>query len=142
MLLTKHWVLRTRDFEEAGIPRSLIPELVESGDLLKYARGIYTSLKAPASEHNSFAQVSKIAPNSVVCLLSALRYHELTTESPTEVWIALPPNSRTPRIEMPPIHILRFSGRAFSEGISHSATCQDASRARKSCGVPGSSPAQ
>lgn len=116
-LLSKQGVLRTSDFEEAGIPRGLIPELVKRGALVRNARGVYTSLKVPTSEHHSLAQVSKITPTAVVCLLSALRFHELTTESPSEVWIALPPNSRTPAVEVPPIRALRFSGESLSRGV-------------------------
>jgi predicted transcriptional regulator of viral defense system len=116
-LLAARGVIKTHEFEEAGIPRTLLPELLNEGVLVRNARGVYTSLKAPGSAHNSLAQVATIAPGVVVCLLSALRFHELTTESPTEVWIALAPNSRTPSVELPPIHAVRFSASSFTEGI-------------------------
>lgn len=70
----------------------------------------------PTSDH-SLAQVAKRVPGAVFCLLTALRFHDLTTQSPAAIWIALPPTARKPRIDRPRLRVARFSGAALTEGI-------------------------
>ena len=69
------------------------------------------------TEEHALAQVATRIPRAVVCLLSALRFHELTTQVPHEVWIALSEKARRPRLDFPPLRVVRFSGRALTEGI-------------------------
>jgi predicted transcriptional regulator of viral defense system len=69
------------------------------------------------SEHSALAEVARRHPRAVVCLLSALRFHELTTQAPFEVWLAIPNKARAPRLDYPPLRIVRFSERALIEGI-------------------------
>ena len=71
---------------------------------------------APVTEHHSLAEVAKRLPNATVCLLSALVFHEITTQVPGEVWVALPRGSRTPRIDRPKLRVLRFAGTALTAG--------------------------
>jgi hypothetical protein len=70
----------------------------------------------PTAAH-SLAQVAKRVPGGVLCLLTALRFHELTTQAPAEVWIALPARARKPRLDHPRLRVARFSGQALTEGI-------------------------
>jgi predicted transcriptional regulator of viral defense system len=81
------------------------------------ARGLYVaSDHNPTAEHG-LAQVAKKVPKGVICLLSALQYHELTTQLPHEVWVAIAEKARRPRIDYPPLRIVRFSGPALTQGV-------------------------
>ena len=80
-------------------------------------RGLYRLANANQSRHAQLAEVAKRVPRSVVCLLSALDFHGLTTQLPHELWIAIPKTARTPRIEYPPLRILRYGEAAYHFGI-------------------------
>jgi predicted transcriptional regulator of viral defense system len=69
------------------------------------------------SEHGALAETARKYPHAIVCLLSALRFHDLTTQSPFEVWLAIPNKARAPRIDYPPLRIIRVSGAALTEGV-------------------------
>ena len=94
-LTRKLGLLRPRDLQAAGIPRAYLKQLVERGDLLKTGRGLYVCADTALTENHSLAEAAKLVPKGVVCLLSALRFHDLTTENPAEVWIAIPRGART-----------------------------------------------
>ena len=85
--------------------------------MLRVARGIYVVAGHTLSARHSLAQVAKRVPGAVFCLLTALRFHDLTTQSPFEIWIALPEKARRPRLEYPRLRVARFSGAALTEGI-------------------------
>ena len=102
-------LLRPRDLQSAGIPRVYLKQLVDRGDLLKTGRGLYVCADTALTENHSLAEAAKLVPKGVVCLLSALRFHELTTENPAEVWIAIPRGARPPRSSAPALRIARFS---------------------------------
>jgi predicted transcriptional regulator of viral defense system len=90
---------------------------VAEGLVLRQARGVYVAARhAPTAEH-TLAHVAKRVPEGVFCLLTALRFHGLTTQSPAEVWIALPEKARRPRLDYPRLRVARFSGDALTEGI-------------------------
>jgi predicted transcriptional regulator of viral defense system len=116
-LASEFAVLRTRDFERNGIPRQYLTDLVNAGIWEKLGRGLYASISLPPGPHHSLLEVARKSPHAVVCLLSALRFHELTTERPSEVWIALPRNTRAPRMETVRIKAIRLSEGAFTEGV-------------------------
>jgi predicted transcriptional regulator of viral defense system len=118
-LARRKGLLRARDLRPLAIPRRHLARLVTEGVLLRSGRGLYTLADAAASEHRSLAEVCARVPAGVVCLLSALRFHGLTTQNPWEVWLAITPASRKPRIDHPPVRIARFSGEAFREGVEH-----------------------
>lgn len=116
-LAKKFAVLRTRDFERFGLPRQHLPEIVAQGLWEQSGRGVYVStLRSPSTEHSMLEAMVR-SPHSVLCLLSALRFHELTTQTPAEVWLARPRNSPAPRIESVKTRIVRISEPAFSAGI-------------------------
>ena len=89
-------VLRPRDLQFVGVPRVYLKQLVERGELLKTGRGLYVVAGATLTENHSLAEAAKLSPKGVICLLSALRFHGLTTENPAEVWIAIPRGARPP----------------------------------------------
>lgn len=92
--------------------------LFRDGRLDRVGRGLYTHPDAPVSENHPFALVAKRVPESVICLLSALRFHELTTQLPNATWIAVPSKARLPVVSETPLQILRFDKDAFTEGVN------------------------
>src|SRR5271155_2962488 len=91
--------------------------LVAAGQLERVGRGLYVPAKAKATEHHTLVEVAKRVPHGVVCLLSALRFHSLTTQSPHEVWLAIDVRARKPKTDWPPLQIVRFSGVAIRFGV-------------------------
>jgi predicted transcriptional regulator of viral defense system len=116
-LVKKAGVLRPRDLEPYGIPRVYLSRLHAAGKLQRIGRGLYVLPGTNVSEHRSLAEACKRIPNGVICLLSALRFHELTTQSPFEVWLAIGEKAWRPRVEYPPLRIVRFASAALSAGV-------------------------
>jgi predicted transcriptional regulator of viral defense system len=110
-------IARATELEAHGVPRAQIYQLVRKGLLERQARGIYVASRHPFTAEHTLAQVAKRVPGGVLCLLTALRFHELTTQDPAEVWIALPEKARKPRLDYPRLRVARFSGAALTEGI-------------------------
>lgn len=110
-------VLRPRDLETHGIHREHLRRMEQRGLLVRAGRGLYTLAGAEFSEHQSLAEASKRVPHGVICLLSALRFHNLTTQAPFEVWLAIHRKARTPQVETLPLRIVYMSGKAFQSGI-------------------------
>ncbi|HEX6122912.1 MAG TPA: type IV toxin-antitoxin system AbiEi family antitoxin domain-containing protein [Ktedonobacterales bacterium] len=110
-------VLRARDLARHGIAREYLTRLTQAGLLERTGRGLYVLPDAELTEHHSLAEAAKRVPAGIVCLLSALRFHDLTTQAPFEVWLALPSAARRPRPGAPPLRVVRFSGPALTEGI-------------------------
>jgi predicted transcriptional regulator of viral defense system len=94
-----------------------LTRLVRQGLLTRVGRGLYAHPDRTVSEHGSLAEVARKHPQAIVCLLSALRVHNLTTQSPFEVWLAIPNKARAPKLAYPPLRIVRFSGAALTEGL-------------------------
>ena len=113
----KHGMIRVRDAVKEGIHPENLRRLCKKGLLVKMARGIYILADSEISQNVGLAQISKRVPNGVICLLSALQFHDIGTQSPFEVWVAIDQKAAAPRIDYPPIRIVRFSGKALSEGI-------------------------
>lgn len=111
-------LLRPRDVRAEGIPRATFRRLEQQGTLRRTGRGLYMLADAAGiTEHHTLAEASARVPHGVVCLLSALRYHGLTTQSPFEVWLAVETGKWRPVVDYPPLRIVRFSGAAFTEGV-------------------------
>lgn len=115
----KRGFVRPRDLGPLGIPRTVLARLVESDRLVRHSRGIYTAPDHNTTEHSDLAAVTARAPMVVVCLLSALRFHDLTTQNPAAVWIMIGGKSRPPAIAHPPLRIVRASGPALEKGIEN-----------------------
>ena len=116
-LVRQHGIVRPADLEAQGIPRARLYRLAKKGLVERRARGIYVASDHPATADHTLAQVAKRIPTGVLCLLTALRFHELTTQLPPAVWIALPEKARRPHLDYPRLCIARFSGGALTQGI-------------------------
>lgn len=110
-------LIRSRDLIALGLPSVNLTRLVQKGFLNRVGRGLYALPGRSVSEHGSLAEVALRHPQAIVCLLSALRVHSLTTQSPFEVWLAIPNKARAPKMDYPPLRIVRFSGAALTDGI-------------------------
>jgi len=117
--IRKHGMVRPRDIEAIGLPREYLIRLHRQGKLNRSGRGIYTVQDANVTERHSYAEVAKRVPGSAICLLSALAFHEITTQSPPSVWIALRKGARRPMISSPSLRIVRLSGPSLTEGIEN-----------------------
>jgi predicted transcriptional regulator of viral defense system len=115
----KHGIVRPRDIEAIGLPREYLVRLHRQGKLNRSGRGIYTLPDANVTERHSYAEVAKRVPEAVICLLSALAFHQITTQSPASVWIALRKGARTPALASPSLRIVRLSGLSLTEGIEN-----------------------
>lgn len=110
-------VLRPRDLDEEGIPRKYLGQLCQAGLLRRIGRGLYVLPQAEPTENRTLAEVGKRVPGGVVCLLSALQFHGLTTQAPYEVWLAIDRKAWRPTARELPLRIFRFSGDALHQGI-------------------------
>jgi hypothetical protein len=110
-------VARPVDLERRGVPRARLYELARAGIVERQGRGLYVARGHRYTAEHAFARVARRVPGGVVCLLSALRFHGLTTQQPAEVWLALPEKARRPRLDYPRLRVARFSGAALAEGI-------------------------
>jgi len=113
----KTGILRVKNLRDAGIHPEYLRRLCRKGVLVRVGRGLYMPADAEYSAHLGLALASKRVPHGVICLLSALRFHEIGTANPFEVWIALQRDVRRPQVDYPPLRIVRFSGDAFSAGV-------------------------
>jgi predicted transcriptional regulator of viral defense system len=113
----QHGIVRPRDIEAIGIPREYLLRLYRQGKLSRTGRGIYTLPDAAVTERHTYAEVAKRVPEAVLCLLSALAFHEITTQSPASVWIALGKGARNPAIVSPSLRVVRLTEPSLSEGI-------------------------
>lgn len=116
-LVKQAGVMRPKDATARGIPREYLARMVERGTLRRIGRGLYVTPDAPASAHRSLAETAKAIPGGVVCLLSALRFHQLTTQAPSQIWIALEQKAWRPRTAPFAVRVAWFSGPAFREGV-------------------------
>ena len=110
-------IVRPRDLEALDIPRAVLTRLVERGQMVRRSRGVYTVPDHEPTRHTDLAEVCARSPAVTVCLISALDFHELTTQIPHAVWIMIDRSGRRPRIERPPIHIVYASGEARTAGV-------------------------
>lgn len=110
-------MIRVRDALAQGIHPEYLRRLCDKGMLVKLSRGIYIPADQEISQHIGLAQVAKRVPQGVICLLSALQFHEIGTQSPFEIWIAISPREAKPRIVYPPVRVVRFSSQSLTEGV-------------------------
>jgi predicted transcriptional regulator of viral defense system len=115
--LARKGPVRARDLEDVGIPRAYLRRLCDRGLLEQVDRGLYRLVDAPVTELSSLAEVSKRLPHSVVCLLSALQVHGMTTEAPHAVWVLIDRHARLPKVASPTLEVVRASGAAREHGV-------------------------
>jgi predicted transcriptional regulator of viral defense system len=116
-LVRRLGVVRPRDLAGQNVPRAALARLVAEGVLDRPARGVYVLADADVTEHHDLAQACKRVPHGVVCLLSALRFHRLTTQAPHEVWLGIDRKARLPKLDHPPLRVVRFSGPGLTAGV-------------------------
>lgn len=110
-------MLRAADVRDLGGSSQLLIRLHEAGKLQRFARGLYGLPDAEVTEYQTLMEVCLRVPKAVLCLLSALQFHEIGTQLPHEVWVALPEGTQTPALGYPALRIARLRGLAYSEGI-------------------------
>jgi predicted transcriptional regulator of viral defense system len=116
-LARKSPIVRPRDVERLGVPREYLLRLHRAGELERIGRGLYRLPNSPVTERHNFAQVASRVPHAVICLLSALVFHNIGTQNPFELWIAVPRGSRHPKLDAPRLRVTTLSGTAYSKGI-------------------------
>jgi predicted transcriptional regulator of viral defense system len=110
-------LMRTRELIGRGIHRTHLQRLEQRGLIQRAGRGLYRLADAELTEHDSFLEAAKLVPQGILCLLSALNFHNLTTQDPFEVWMAIGRGAHRPRVSSPPLRIHHFSGSALTEGV-------------------------
>lgn len=116
-LAGKKGLLRASDLDAIKAPRIVLTRLAAAGLLEKVGRGLYRLPSLTASEHEGLAAVATKVPQAVFCLLTALQFHELTTQLPRQIWIAMPRGSHAPRIAYPPIKMVQMTGAVYTAGV-------------------------
>ena len=116
-LVRKAGILRPRDLQKHGIPRQYLRILHNRGLVRRLGRGLYVAHDAPLTEHHSLAEATKRVPHGVVCLLSALCFHGLTTQTPREVWLAIDEKARVPKPGALRLRIVRVSRKTLLRGV-------------------------
>jgi predicted transcriptional regulator of viral defense system len=112
---------RAAELEHAGLTRDHLPALLRSKRVERVGRGLYRLADAEPTENYSIAMACARVPNSIVCLLSALRIHGIGTQAPAEVWLAIPHKARKPRLRELKLRTVRFSGPAWNFGVQQTA---------------------
>lgn len=116
------------DVREHGWSSQMLIKLHKDGKLERVTRGLYAVPGAETTTHRSLAEVCRRVPKGVVCLLSALQFHEIGTQLPHEVWIGVPEGTQTPAVDYPPLRIVRLRGAAYADGIESFAEAGSAIR--------------
>jgi hypothetical protein len=116
-LLKASGMLRLKDFMARGIGPETLARLVRDHQVVRPARGLYQLTNAPAEARHAFAEAAVLVPKGIICLISALQFHELTLQMPSAIWMAIDRTTWRPTLAYPPIRFVRFSGRALTEGV-------------------------
>ena len=116
-LLATYGILRLRDFTDIGVTAATVGRMENDGEVVRLARGLYQLPEAELDANHSLAEAAKRFPNCVICLVSALAFHEITDQLPRSIWIAIGRNDWTPKPRDMQIRALRFSAQLFSEGV-------------------------
>lgn len=116
-VLKDRGIARSKHLEAAGVSRTQIRRLVERGVIERVGWGLYRDPDTPQSEGADLAEAARLVPGGVVCLLSALRFHGLTTQNPFEVWMAIDRKAWRPQVDHPPLRFVYLSGPSLTEGV-------------------------
>lgn len=116
-LLQQRGIVRLSELIRAGITATTVSRMVEKGIVLRLGRGLYQLAEASLEVNHSLAEAAKCVPKGVVCLVTALAFHQLTDNIPSRVWMAIGPKDRRPRIDQPPLQFVRFRDKMLKSGI-------------------------
>lgn len=114
----KRGIFTAGEAAREGIHSQILTRLVRAGAIERITRGQYRYSEQPVTEHHSLALVARAVPHGVICLISALSSHEIGTQRPPRVWLAIDRRARRPKIGYPLLRIATLSGEAFTEGIA------------------------
>ena len=117
LFLKQGGILKTKEAIRVGIHPRTLYEMLNAGVLERLNRGLYRLADLPPLGNPDLVSVSLKVPHGVICLISALHYHDITTQIPHEIYLALERGTEPPRLDHPPIRIFWFTGRAFAEGV-------------------------
>jgi predicted transcriptional regulator of viral defense system len=116
-LLKQRGIVRLSELTEAGITATTVSRMKEKGLLLRLGRGLYQLPDSPLDVNHSLAEAAKLVPRGVVCLVTALAFHELTDTIPSRVWMAIGPKDRRPRAAHPALQFVRFRDKMLRSGM-------------------------
>jgi predicted transcriptional regulator of viral defense system len=116
-LIRQEGMLRLSEFLKAGIAATTVSRMEQKGFIVRLGRGLYQRADADLDVNQSLAMAAKFVPDGVVCLVSALAFHELTDSMPPRVWMAIGFKSRRPAIDDPKLEIVRFQLGALTSGV-------------------------
>jgi predicted transcriptional regulator of viral defense system len=116
-LLKRQGMARPAELAKEGITAATLARMREKGLILQLSRGLYQLPDAAVDTNHSLAEAAKLVPKGVVCLVSALAFHELTDTIPRSVWMAIGPKDRRPAITHPPLQIVRFGEKVLRAGV-------------------------
>ncbi len=120
-ILRERGIVRLRELVSTGITATTVSRMEKAGEIIRLGRGLYQLADAPASAHHDLSIVAKAISTGVVCLVSALAFHDLTDVIPSRVWIAIGPKDRKPSLAYPALQVVRFSDRHLRNGIERHA---------------------
>ena len=118
LLLRQTGLVRLKEFAAAGITASTIVRLERAGEIVRLARGLYQLPDAPVDVNHDLAVVAKAVPSGIICLVSALAFHEMTDATPSRVWVAIGSKDRKPTLAHPALQVVRFSDRHLHVGVT------------------------
>lgn len=116
-LLAAQGIMRLAELKKAGVTAATVSRMAKSGEVVRLARGLYQLPDAELDAHHSLAEAAKRFPKGVVCLVSALAFHEITDQIPAKVWLAIGRNDWTPRPSDMSIRALRFADDLLTEDV-------------------------
>lgn len=115
--MSKQTIVRPRDLVVAGLPKDYLYQLANEGLVEKLGRGLYRLPESDISEWTSWVEAQRKVPKGVFCLMSALVFHQFTTQNPYELWLAIPNKAWRPEVDYPPIRYITMTGAGLDEGI-------------------------
>ncbi|MBI1401035.1 type IV toxin-antitoxin system AbiEi family antitoxin domain-containing protein [Hyphomonas sp.] len=116
-LLKRKGIMRLSELMAEGISQPTLSRLVNAGELVRPARGLYELAETEFELTHTLATVTKRVPRGVICLISALQYHDITLQTSNRVWVAIGESDRKPQLHYPKVRIVRFGEKAFERGI-------------------------
>lgn len=116
-LLEAKGIIRPRDLKAAGIPESYLWELANAGRIQNLGRGLYALNELEISSFHSLVEVAHYVPKGVICLLSALQYHELTTQLPPAIWLAIPAHAHRPQVPHLTLELVQIKPDLMAMGV-------------------------
>ncbi|GES43990.1 transcriptional regulator [Rhizobium dioscoreae] len=116
-VLRLHGIARLTELRAEGVTAATMSRMERDGEVLRLARGLYQLPDAPLDAHHSLAEAAKRLPKGVVCLVSALAFHELTDQMPRHVWMAIGQKDWAPKMEGAPVRLVRFTDRLLTDSV-------------------------